>query len=74
MQKEKVKIEYKYKLCPVCSFFCNINEQDKFCSFCGSQLIEACPECGEAIANPYAKFCKYCGKNYPGRNTKGNLE
>jgi hypothetical protein len=64
--------EYKhaFKLCPNCSFFCSINEPDQFCSLCGVQLIEKCPSCSKEIVNPYAKFCKYCGINYPGKVIK----
>ncbi len=61
-------IEQSYKICPKCSsFFCGINEPDKYCSICGEELIEACLKCGQPITNPYAKFCKYCGEAYPGR-------
>jgi len=63
---DKVQIK-TYKLCPNCSFFCNSNESDEYCSSCGSKLIDICLNCGESITNPYAQFCKYCGAQYPGR-------
>jgi len=60
--------EQDYKICPKCSsFFCGIDEPDKYCSICGAELIDKCLDCGKPITNPYAKFCKYCGKEYPGR-------
>ncbi|RJP60814.1 MAG: hypothetical protein C4543_04360 [Ignavibacteriales bacterium] len=68
MQKEKATLDHSYKICPSCSFFCSTKEVDKYCSFCGSELIDKCPECGEVILNAYAKFCKFCGTNYPSRN------
>ncbi len=63
---------HRYKICPECSFFCNETEKDNYCSYCGAKLILACPNCNKPIENPYAKFCKYCGKNYPGRETNFN--
>jgi predicted amidophosphoribosyltransferase len=53
-----------YKICPECSFFCRIEEKDRFCSICGAELAEKCPHCGEKIDNPYAEYCKYCGARY----------
>jgi len=63
-----------YKICPQCSFFCNTKEPDTFCSQCGSKLIDHCPSCRGKIANPYAKYCKYCGASLPGRNDNGKNE
>lgn len=51
-----------YKLCPRCSFFCGESESDKYCSLCGTFLIIECPGCHTKFDNPYAKFCKQCGK------------
>ena len=59
--------ENLYRICPGCDFFCNSKEEDKFCSICGSELIESCPHCEGTISNPFAKYCKYCGKALPGR-------
>ena len=67
MENESIKIEQVYKLCPKCTFFCHKSEHDKFCSLCGTQLIESCPSCHAPISNPYAKYCKQCGSEYPGR-------
>ena len=64
---ESAETVHTFKLCPTCSFFCNTNEPDTFCSSCGSELIGGCPKCGKEIINPYAKYCKYCGSAYPGR-------
>ncbi len=50
-----------YKLCPQCDFFCHSREDDKYCSLCGTALMETCRSCGEKIGNPYAKFCRFCG-------------
>ena len=61
------KGEKYYKICPGCTFFCNKNEPDEFCSLCGAKLINTCQICGKDINNPYAQFCKYCGAQYPGR-------
>ena len=27
---------YNYKICKSCSFFCSVNEPDKFCKYCGN--------------------------------------
>ncbi len=70
MERVKTDIRHNYKICPVCSFFCNVKEAGNYCSFCGSKLIDKCPKCGEPISNPYAKFCKYCGEHYPGRTSE----
>ncbi|HRI45524.1 MAG: zinc ribbon domain-containing protein [Ignavibacteriaceae bacterium] len=64
------ELKHTFKICPSCSFFCSTNEPDHYCSLCGSELIKECPSCQKEIVNPYAKFCKYCGKNYPGKVTK----
>jgi hypothetical protein len=66
--REKTKNLHLFKICPRCDFFCNVNEPDNYCSFCGTKLIETCPNCGKPIENPYANFCKYCGEVYPGRD------
>lgn len=50
-----------YKQCPGCSNFSHIDENQIFCAVCGEKLIEACPECGEKIKNPTAKYCVKCG-------------
>jgi len=67
MEHKVVELKQTYKLCPNCSFFCHILEKDKYCSLCGSKLIENCPTCLENISNPYAKYCKQCGTAYPGK-------
>jgi len=59
-----------YKICPDCSYFCNLNEQDEFCSLCGAKLIDTCQACGKEIENPYARYCKSCGSQYPGSARK----
>lgn len=70
--REKLSNNYTFRLCPVCEYFCNTEEPDKYCSICGAELIDTCPECGKPITNPYAHFCKFCGKSYPNRNKKSN--
>ncbi len=70
---EKVSSSY-YKICPKCKYFCHTAEADEFCSLCGSKLIDMCPGCGKTIDNPYAKFCKYCGNNYPGKLKDENVK
>lgn len=53
-----------YRICPDCDYFCNILEKDKYCSLCGSLLIDKCKKCGCEISNPYAHYCKCCGEAY----------
>ena len=53
-----------YKICPECNFFCRMEEEDRFCSYCGSELLKSCAACGKPIDNPYATCCKYCGSKY----------
>ncbi|MBX3009444.1 MAG: zinc ribbon domain-containing protein [Melioribacteraceae bacterium] len=52
----------EYKICPHCSYFSHISEQDKYCSLCGSELLVKCTDCGHPYDNPYAKYCKHCGR------------
>lgn len=35
-------------------------EDDNFCSQCGSELSNACPHCGTRNKKE-AKYCRYCG-------------
>lgn len=72
MENESLKIEHLYKLCPKCSFFCHKLEPDKYCSLCGTELIDSCPSCHKSISNPYAKYCKECGAEYPGKIKETN--
>lgn len=53
-----------YKICPQCNYFCREEEKDEYCSICGNELITKCQVCGEEIDNPYAEYCKKCGKKY----------
>jgi len=57
----------KYKICPNCSFFCRIEENDNYCLRCGTELLDKCPNCNNSIDYPYAKYCKHCGNQLPGR-------
>ena len=50
-----------YKICSKCDFFCHINEEDSYCTFCGEKLMINCKNCGEKISNPYGKYCSHCG-------------
>ncbi|PJA97190.1 MAG: hypothetical protein CO129_02495 [Ignavibacteriales bacterium CG_4_9_14_3_um_filter_34_10] len=61
---------HSFRICPNCDYFCNTKEEDLFCPDCGSNLLDKCPNCGKEINYPYAKFCKHCGKPYPGRIDK----
>ncbi len=70
--RNMTKINIQFKLCPKCNFFCGSEEADKFCSICGSELITKCPNCNNPISNSYAKYCKHCGKAYPGKVVKKN--
>ncbi|NOX18125.1 MAG: hypothetical protein GXO87_07580 [Chlorobi bacterium] len=69
-----MKDKHKYRICPECDFFCNVKEKYKFCPKCGTQLIEKCPSCGEAIDNPFSKFCGVCGEPYRTNNKKTDLK
>ncbi len=53
-----------FRICPNCNYFCNTNELDEFCSLCGTKLLSSCKFCQTEISNPYAKFCRKCGKPY----------
>lgn len=69
----KIQMEnnkHTFKVCSKCAFFVNTKEPYKFCSLCGNVLIENCLFCGKDIINPYAKFCKHCGKNFPWKDKK----
>ena len=58
------KIEEKnfYRLCPNCGNFSHIMENHKYCSLCGTELIEECNNCKTKIENPTAQFCVKCGE------------
>ncbi|MCK4249989.1 zinc ribbon domain-containing protein [candidate division WOR-3 bacterium] len=50
-------------ICPKCGFV-SINEKEKFCPSCGTDLISKCPNCGGQINHPLARFCPVCGVEY----------
>ena len=58
------KIEEKnfYRLCPNCGNFSHVQENHKYCSLCGKELIEECKNCKTKIENPTAQFCVECGE------------
>jgi len=64
------KINHEFKICPGCDYFCLKEETDTFCPYCGEQLIDSCPACGEPITTPYANYCAKCGSLFPGRKIK----
>ncbi|MBI4547657.1 MAG: zinc-ribbon domain-containing protein [Ignavibacteriae bacterium] len=53
-----------YSLCPNCGNFAAKAEGHKFCVLCGTKMIDQCPQCGEPIRTPTAKFCPKCGGKY----------
>lgn len=61
-----------YKLCPQCSFFSSTLEEGDYCPLCGATLISTCVQCKKPIDNPYVRFCRFCGKAYPGRDKEEN--
>ncbi len=61
---------HKYRICPSCDFFCNVKEKYKFCPRCEDALMEKCSNCGEAIENPFAKYCGVCGSPYRNEKSK----
>lgn len=42
-------------------------EIQHFCIWCGSKLIEDCPECEKPILHANGKFCYNCGTSYKSR-------
>lgn len=63
-------VSHGYKICPSCSFFCGLSEDDNFCSVCGAELFTSCKNCGKEIVNPYANYCKFCGGPLTTKNSK----
>lgn len=51
-----------YKICTKCNYFTRVEAPDDFCPNCGTKLISECRNCSEKIDNPYANYCKKCGK------------
>lgn len=51
----------RYRVCPTCDHFAHADEEDRCCIKCGVPLLDGCPSCGAAIANPYARHCAACG-------------
>ncbi len=45
-------------VCPKCRT--RNSGSSRFCSHCGSTLLNVCPECGQSVAGD-AKFCPHCG-------------
>jgi len=43
------------KICPLCHYLGK--EGDKFCPYCGVELISECPRCKVPIKVPFAKYC-----------------
>lgn len=62
-----------YKICTQCNYYCRIEEKDEYCSLCGARLIEKCDKCGETVDNPYAEYCKSCGKKYRNDSNENKL-
>lgn len=47
------------KYCPHCHDIVNENEQ--FCSKCGTKLRPSCPKCGSEDNEPGDRYCRKCG-------------
>jgi len=54
----------RYRLCPKCGNFSNLEEEHLYCILCGTKLIDRCPHCEAPITNPTARFCYRCGYEY----------
>jgi hypothetical protein len=70
----KIDNSLQYKLCPQCGFYCGLKEPDTFCSLCGTELITVCPSCKNNIMIPHAKYCKYCGVPFPGKQSQNEKQ
>ncbi len=51
-----------YLICTKCDYFCREEENNKYCPYCGTNLISVCRKCGNKIDNPYEVYCKKCGE------------
>ena len=63
LDKIVLKAKAKKKICPICQN--EIAESAKFCSFCGTNLVDKklCSKCG-AENGVNAKFCSECGNKF----------
>jgi DNA-directed RNA polymerase subunit RPC12/RpoP len=53
-----------FKLCPRCGRAVPVSSGEKHCINDGEVLLNACPNCEERIAHPYAKHCSSCGYEF----------
>lgn len=51
----------RYRLCPRCARAVPVSSSERYCINDGTLMLERCPDCGEGIASPYARFCAACG-------------
>lgn len=65
----------RYQYCPKCNYARGFGERMtlygkekhepvKFCTQCGSQMINACQHCGRHRASMKDRFCPGCGNPY----------
>lgn len=57
----------RFRLCLRCFRAVPSRSDERYCINDGTPLLEACPWCGAAISNPYARFCGACGLEYSER-------
>jgi ribosomal protein S27AE len=55
-------IRDRYRLCPQCGDFGHFELRQKFCTLCGTRMLEECPNCHEPIIYPTARNCPACGE------------
>jgi len=56
-----------YLVCPACFRAVARQTGERFCMNDGTPLLAACPQCGQPVTSPYARFCHRCGAAYAAR-------
>lgn len=55
---------HSYRICPNCDNVSLAKEEQRFCIWCGTKLVEECPQCSKPIIHSNSKFCYHCGVQY----------
>lgn len=65
--KDTVKFARKQSIptiqaCPVCKRSFRTFSKERYCPYCGSNIISKCKYCGKRITDSNWSYCPYCGK------------
>lgn len=58
------RVAHSYRICPSCNNVSLAKEEQHFCIWCGTKLVEECPQCSKPIIHSNGRFCYNCGTQY----------